>query len=59
MDQFLRDGGAPVGVGRRVIALLRAATPRFDANHNGTLDPEERALMLQFLAARIRERVLL
>jgi hypothetical protein len=34
--------------------MLRAITPRFDANHNGTLEPEERSSMLRFLVAQIR-----
>jgi hypothetical protein len=53
LDQFLTEGGQPAGIRRRTIERLRAATPHFDTNHNGTLDPDERAVMLRFLASRI------
>jgi len=54
LGQFLTEGGKPAGVSRRAIALLDAITPRFDTNHNGALEPEERDAMLRFLADRIR-----
>jgi len=44
----------PVGIGRQAMTRLKAAIPLFDTNHNGVLEPEERAAMLRFLAARIR-----
>jgi len=55
LTQFLTEGGQPAGVTPRAMALIRAATARFDTNHNGTLEPEERAAMLKFLAARFRQ----
>jgi mono/diheme cytochrome c family protein len=54
IDQVLTSGGEPAGLGRRAIARLRAAIFRFDANHNGILEPEERATMLQFIADRLQ-----
>ena len=54
LDQFLTEGGEPAGMNRRTIERLRSAIPMFDKNHNGTLEPEERAAMLQFLSANIR-----
>lgn len=52
LDQFLSEGGEPVGLGRQMIQRLRAAIPRFDTNQNGILDPEERAAMLRVLSSR-------
>jgi mono/diheme cytochrome c family protein len=52
VDQLL-NGAEPAGIGPRMANRLRAAIARFDANHDGTLEPEERAAMLEFLAARI------
>jgi hypothetical protein len=54
LEQFLQAGGQPAGISRRAIAGMQALTPRFDANHNGTLEPDERASMLEFLATRIK-----
>jgi len=54
IEQYLTEGGAPAGLNRRVMAALRTASARFDTNHNGTLEPEERAAMLQFLSAWIQ-----
>ncbi|HEY4088958.1 MAG TPA: hypothetical protein VGM43_23680 [Bryobacteraceae bacterium] len=54
LDQFLSEGGLPAGVTPRVMELLRAMTPRFDTNHNGALEPEERNAMVRFLATRIK-----
>lgn len=54
IDQLLSDGGSPAGLSRNVITRLRSLVPRFDRNHNGTLDPDERAAMLEFLEGRIR-----
>ena len=53
LDQFLAQGGEPVGLGKAIIERLRAAIPLFDANHNGTLEPDERAAMLRFLRSRM------
>jgi hypothetical protein len=54
LDQFLSEGGRPAGVTPRVMEILQSLAPRFDANHNGALDPEERATMLRFMATRIK-----
>jgi hypothetical protein len=54
MDQFLSGGSAPAGISGRTIQRLQVAMARFDKNHNGTLEPEEREAMLQFLATRSR-----
>jgi hypothetical protein len=54
LDQFLSEGGLPAGITPRVMELLRAMTPRFDTNHDGALEPEERNAMVRFLATRIR-----
>jgi hypothetical protein len=54
LDQFLREGGQLAGLGSRVTHTLQFLTARFDANHNGILEPEERAALLEFLAARIK-----
>lgn len=53
LDQFLSEGGRPAGITPRTLDMMRALTPRFDANHNGVLEPEERASMRRFLASRI------
>jgi len=53
LDQYLTEGGEPAGLGRRAMPQLRALVSMFDANHNGVLEPEERAAILRFLAARI------
>ena len=54
VEQLLSEGGQPAGLGPRVEARLRAATALFDANHDGILEPEERAALMRFLAARMR-----
>ena len=54
LDQFLTEGGQPSGVTPRMMEMLQTLTPRFDANHNGTLEPEERKTMFRFLATRIK-----
>jgi mono/diheme cytochrome c family protein len=54
IDQFLAEGGAPAGINHKRMARLRAMVPQFDANHNGTLEPEERAAMLQFLEGKFK-----
>lgn len=53
LDQFLTEGGAPVGLRSREIRRLRAAIPMFDTDHNGVLDAGERAAMLRFLETRM------
>jgi mono/diheme cytochrome c family protein len=53
LDQFLTEGGEPAGVGPRVTDRLRAAMAMFDKNHNGTLEPDERAELLRFLTSRM------
>jgi hypothetical protein len=35
------------------MARLRTAMAMFDKNHNGTLDPNERAALTRFLALRM------
>jgi hypothetical protein len=54
LDQFLSEGGEPAGLGRRIAERLQAAVSMFDTNHNGTLEPDERAAMLRFLADRMK-----
>jgi hypothetical protein len=54
LDQFL-GGASPAGLTERTEARLRAAIPMFDTNHDGILQPEERAAMLRFLATRLGE----
>jgi hypothetical protein len=56
IDQFLTEGGAPAGITPRVISMLRFIKQQFDKNHNGALEPDEKADMLQFLAAEIKNR---
>jgi mono/diheme cytochrome c family protein len=56
IDQFLTEGGAPAGIRARALAMVRLAIPQFDTNHNGKLEPEERAAMMQFLIARLPSR---
>jgi len=53
IDQFLR-GAAPVDVHPASAARLHALIPRFDVNHNGTLEPDERLAMIEFLKGRLR-----
>jgi len=53
VDQFLTEGGQPVGLTRRLTSNLKDLSQRFDANHNGVLEPDERAALLQFLTLRI------
>ena len=53
MDQVLSDGGQPAGITPRTIQMLQRLTPRFDANHDSVLEPEERAAMIRFLATRV------
>jgi hypothetical protein len=55
LDQFLTEGGAPAGLGRRAMERLRPTIAMFDTNHNGTLEPEERAALLRFLASRMNQ----
>jgi hypothetical protein len=54
ISQFLSEGGSPAGVSSGAMERMQAVIPRFDTNHNGTLEPEERAAMLQFLQGRMR-----
>ncbi|MBZ5603409.1 MAG: ascorbate-dependent monooxygenase [Acidobacteriia bacterium] len=54
LEQILLEGGEPAGVTRRAREILRVAGPRFDANHDGKLGPEERTALLRFLAERIK-----
>ncbi|HEY1949597.1 MAG TPA: hypothetical protein VGG97_21485 [Bryobacteraceae bacterium] len=54
ISQFLAEGGSPAGIRSGAMARMRAVIPRFDTNHNGVLEPEERAAMLQFLEGRMR-----
>jgi len=54
VEQVLQEGGQPAGLGRLAGQRLRDAISLFDKNHNGTLEPEERAALLQFLAARMK-----
>ena len=44
----------PRGLPKRATEAVRTAIPIFDTNRNGVLDADERAAMLQFLAARMR-----
>jgi len=53
LDQLLTEGGEPAGLGRRAAQRLRAVTARFDTNHDGTLEPDERAALVKFLADRM------
>jgi hypothetical protein len=55
LDQYLTEGGAPAGLGPRMMPRVRQLISLFDANHNGVLEPEERAAMLRFLASRIEQ----
>ena len=50
LDQFLSEGGQPMGMNPRTMERLRQAIPLFDANHNGKLEPEERAAMMKAVA---------
>jgi mono/diheme cytochrome c family protein len=56
VDQFLTEGGEPAGLRRRVTERLQAAIPSFDANHNGKLEPDERAALLRLLSNRINSK---
>lgn len=49
LDQFFTEGGDPVVMTPEQVKRLRAAMARFDANHDGRLDPDERAALLRFL----------
>jgi hypothetical protein len=49
LDQFLTEGGDPIGLAPAQIERLRAAIPMFDTNHNGKLEPEERAPLFRML----------
>jgi len=49
VDRLLIDGAEPVALTPSQIAGLRLAQRQFDANHNGKLDPDERAALLRFL----------
>jgi hypothetical protein len=54
LDQFLTEGGQPAGITPRTIQRLQTLATRFDADHNGALEPEERSAMIRFLAKRIK-----
>jgi hypothetical protein len=54
LEQYLSEGGQPAGLTRRAMNTLRLATSRFDTNHNGVLEPEERKALLEFLASRMQ-----
>ena len=49
VDRLVMDDAEPVALTPGQIAGLRAARRHFDANHNGKLEPEERAALLRFL----------
>jgi hypothetical protein len=49
IDRFFADGIDPIAMSPTQIKGLRMATAHFDANHNGTLEPEERTALLRFL----------
>lgn len=53
LDQFLA-GRWPADITPRIAVRLRGLIPRFDVNQNGTLDPDERLAMLQFLKGRMQ-----
>jgi mono/diheme cytochrome c family protein len=53
IDQFLA-GRLPADITPQTSVRLRTLIPRFDANQNGTLEPDERLAMLQFLKGRMR-----
>jgi hypothetical protein len=52
IEQFLREGGDALGVGPKQGGMLRQLIDAFDRNHDGTLDPDERQAMLEFLRRR-------
>lgn len=54
VQQVLTENAEPAGLGPRVTQRLRMLIPQFDANHDGILQPDERAALLKFLAAAIR-----
>ena len=54
LTRFLTEGGEPAGMNRRQMERLRKAIPLFDKNHNGKLEPEERAALLDAIGAGIR-----
>lgn len=54
LDQYLSERGQPAGVTPRTMEMLQALSPRFDANHNGSLEADERALLLRFLEPKIK-----
>jgi hypothetical protein len=53
MDEFLIEGAPLAGITPRTMEMLRRLGAHFDANHDGALEPEERASMLRFLAPKI------
>ena len=54
-DQFLKEGGSPAGLRAGTMRRLRAAIPKFDTNHDGKLDDQERAAMMKYLADKLSE----
>jgi hypothetical protein len=49
IDRLLIDGAEPVALTPGQIAGLRLTQRRFDADHDGKLDPDERTALLRFL----------
>jgi len=49
IDRLLTEGAEPVALTRSQIAGLRMLQRKFDANHNGVLDSDERLALLRFL----------
>jgi len=54
LERCLSEGAELAGLGRRAIERMREITPLFDTNHDGILDPQERAAMLRVLGSRIK-----
>jgi mono/diheme cytochrome c family protein len=54
LDQVLTEGGQPAGLTPRAMEAIQTLTPRFDVNHDGKLQTDERTALLQFLASRLR-----
>ncbi len=54
IEQILIEGGDFDGLTRRQAEMLLAGVVMFDKNHNGKLDPDERAALMQFIAGNVK-----
>lgn len=57
LTSTLHAGKPGAGDGKRGGEMKQKLLERFDANHNGTLDPEERTEVDKFRAERKKERL--